>query len=135
AARAVAPATQNTLTDSAARANIASPSRSSGADSALISELAMQMEQMQQELAVLRGRVEEQDHLIKRLREEQQQRYLDTDRRLSALLSGSAAAYPVQSSAAAPAVVIPATQNAADAYQQAMTLVREKKFQEASVAF
>ncbi len=135
AARAVAPATQNTLIDSSSRANMTLPSSASAADSGLVAEMAMQMEQMQQELAALRGRVEEQDHLIKRLRDEQQQRYLDVDRRLSALLSTPATPSVVTPSASVPVVSAPVAQNPGEAYQQAMTLVREKKFQEASVAF
>lgn|SRR5690606_4509635 len=139
AARAVAPASSSALTDSSSRAGMAAPvnlpATSAGND--LVSELALQMEQMQQEIAVLRGRVEEQDHQIKRMRDEQQQRYLDLDRRLSALLSTPAAATPVSpaTSIAEPAAVAAPAANAAEAYQQAMTLVREKKFTEASTAF
>ena len=136
AARAVAPAAQSTLTDSSSRATFAAPVRSGGADSsALVEELAIQMEQMQQELAVLRGRVEEQDHLIKRMNDEQQQRYLDVDRRLSVLINSPSPSSSVTSSPAALSASYPASSNSADVYQQAMVLVREKKFQEASAAF
>lgn len=140
ATRGVAPASSSSLTDSSSRAGMAAPVNlpATSADNALVSELALQMEQMQQELAVLRGRVEEQDHQIKRMRDEQQQRYLDLDRRLSALLSTPVAATPAVSTAApsaAPSAATAPVADAAEAYQQAMTLVREKKFTEASAAF
>ena len=132
AARAVAPATSSATIDSSSRAGLAAPVNlpATSAGNALVSELALQMEQMQQEIAVLRGRVEEQDHQIKRMRDEQQQRYLDLDRRLSALLSTPVAATPAISTAApsaAPSAATAPVADAAEAYQQAMTLVREKK--------
>lgn len=135
AARTVAPAANSPLTDSSARALIATPSVPQAMNnSSLVGELSLQMEQMQQELAVLRGRVEEQENQIRRMRDEQQQRYLDLDRRLSALLNASPATAAV-TAAAAVATPVQNTGNAAEAYQQAMTLVREKKFPEASEAF
>jgi tol-pal system protein YbgF len=132
AARAVAPATQNTPTDSSDRATVKAPANitpatAPAASSGLLSEMAMQMEQMQMEIAELRGRVEEQDHLIRRLTQDQQERYLDLDRRMAALLAGGTPA----------AVVAPVAvkESPAEAYKNAMTLVREKKFAEANVAF
>ena len=131
AARPVAPATQNTPTDSSVRAAVTTPANNApavipAASSGLLSEMSMQMEQMQQEIAELRGRVEEQDNLIRRLTQEQQERYLDLDRRIAALLAGG-------SPAAAPVAVV--KESPAEAYKNAMTLVREKKFAEANVAF
>lgn len=131
AARPVAPATQNTPVDSSARAAVTAaantiPSAVPVASSGLLSEMSMQMEQMQQEIAELRGRVEEQDNLIRRLTQEQQERYLDLDRRMAALLAGGA-------SVASPVAAV--KESPADAYKHAMTLVREKKFAEANVAF
>lgn len=131
AARAVAPATQNTPTDSSALAVVKTPANNSpavipAASSGLLAEMSMQMEQMQQEIAELRGRLEEQDNLIRRLTQDQQERYLDLDRRMAALLAGSS---PVS----APAAV--AKESPADAYRNAMTLVREKKFADANLAF
>lgn len=139
AARAVAPASSSATIDSSSRAGLAAPVNipASTASNDLVGELALQMEQMQQEIAVLRGRLEEQDHQLKRMRDEQQQRYLDLDRRLSVLLSTPAAA-PAPTSgpvSAAPVTDTPSAQSAAEDYQQAMTLVREKQFPEASAAF
>lgn len=139
ASRAAAPAVQTTLTDSSERARLAVPSPQAPVDqSGLVAELSMQVEQLQQEIALLRGRVEEQDHQLQQMREEQQQRYLDLDRRLSVLMTQPVAARTepaaTTSAPAAPAVTAPA-QNAGDAYRQAMALVQEKKFPEASEAF
>ncbi len=131
AARPVAPAAQNTPTDSSVRAAVTTPASNApavipAASSGLLSEISMQMEQMQQEIAELRGRVEEQDNLIRRLTQEQQERYLDLDRRIAVLLAGGS---PV----AAPAAVV--KESPAEAYKNAMMLVREKKFAEANAAF
>ena len=105
------------------------PSKSSNT---LLSELATQVEQMQQEIALLRGQLEQQDHLLKRQQEEQQQRYLDVDRRLSVLVA------PV-SPTVSPTKAIPAEagaeESAAVVYQQAMDLIKKKKFTEAQAKF
>jgi tol-pal system protein YbgF len=50
-------------------------------------ELLTMVEMMQQEIAELRGTVEEQNHAIEILQKQQQQRYLDLDRRMTELLS------------------------------------------------
>jgi len=96
----------------------------------LMSELLIQMEQMQQEIAMLRSKVETQEQQLTEFEQQQQARYLDLDRRMASFVS-----QPVQpvvtNSAADEAVVLPP----ADAYKAAMTLVREKKFAEANQAF
>jgi tol-pal system protein YbgF len=108
------------------------------ADNTLVSELLTQIEQMQEEIAMLRGRVEEQDNQIQTIQQEQQDRYLDLDRRIAALM----VAEPVIDDV--PKVVATSGSNVAsstpsvapgDAYKAAMTLVREKKFSEAGAAF
>lgn len=132
AARPVAPATQNTPNDSSAMAVVKTPANIPSSvvlpasSSSLLSEMTLQMEQMQLEIAELRGRLEEQDNLIRRMSQEQQERYLDLDRRIAALLAGG-------SPAVAPAAVV--KESPADAYKNAMTLVREKKFADANIAF
>lgn len=102
----------------------------------LVSELLTQVEQMQAEIAMLRGRLEEQGAKLERMEREQQDRYLDLDGRVSALMSGSL-------NESAPAVAINAAEASADgnlppandAYKAAMELVRAKKFDEAGAAF
>ena len=48
-----------------------------------------QFQQVQDDVAELRGIVEEQSHLIEQLQAQQKEQYLDLDRRLSALQGGS----------------------------------------------
>lgn len=98
----------------------------------LMSELLTQMEQMQQEIAMLRSLVETQQQQLATLEQEQQARYLDLDRRVASLITQPVIAQPEQTATEAtsnPAVA------PADAYKAAMTLVREKKFSEANQAF
>lgn len=102
----------------------------------LVSELLMQVEQMQNEIATLRGRLEEQGARLERMEREQQDRYLDLDGRVSSLMSASYAdtganKAPV-TEASTPDVGKPSP---ADAYKSAMELVRAKKFTEAGAAF
>ena len=67
-----------------------------------------------------------------------QQRYLDLDRRLSLLMQQPGAAFPATEAtpplSSSPVAAEP-TVPAADAYKQAMTLVRNKQFVEAQQAF
>lgn len=69
---------------------------SSGAsgNSTLQLEMLTMTEAMQQEIAELRGLVEEQSHTIEQLKKQQQQRYLDLDRRIVELTTS-----PVSSNA------------------------------------
>lgn len=71
----------------------------------LIISLYNQLETLQQEVQTLRGLVEEQAYLIKRLEAESKERYLDLDGRLTSLNSGTAGTNAPGSSAtgAAPA--------------------------------
>ncbi|WP_430462018.1 tol-pal system protein YbgF [Thalassolituus sp. LLYu03] len=131
AARAVAPATPGTSVDSSSRVQVVRTTSTEAAESnGLVAELYQQMEQMQQELAALRDRVEEQDHQIRRMKQDQQERYLDLDRRFSALMSSPASQTPVAGGAVPEASVAPA-----DAYKQAQKLMYEKKYAEANTAY
>ena len=100
----------------------------------LVSELLLQVEQMQQEMGMLRSLVEQQQQQIQSMQQVQQERYLDLDRRVAALLQA-----PATSNAGTPATVVSSQSNdlpaADDAYKAAMTLVREKKFPQAITAF
>jgi len=124
-------------------------------------EMLYQQELLQQEVQELRGLVEQQAYHIKQMREEQRDRYLDLDRRITLLnqapakrTSANVAAEPAPVAAieklkapATDAVTEPvtATLDAApvqdkkvsekEAYQAAFTLVRNKQYAKASIAF
>lgn len=65
--------------------------RSSSAGLSPEGQLLQQLYQMQQEVSMLRGLLEEQEHRLKKLEQDQLDRYQDIDRRLSTLSSGSSA--------------------------------------------
>ena len=95
-------------------------------------ELYSQLQQLQQELTQLRGMVEEQAHEISQLKNQQRQRYLDLDHRISQLKAAPAEP-PVQAAANEPAKPpsAPADFDDKKAYNNAIALMRERKFQEA----
>lgn len=144
AARTAAPSSQAPLIDTSQQAILISEAidvpATTAASGSLSDELAWQVEQLQQEVASLRGLVEQQEYQIKQLQTEGQQRYLDLDERVAQL-------YQMKASAPAPVVAVApvasasrpapiAHQNNAEAeYQAAMALVREKKYAEANTAF
>merc|ERR1711879_495718 len=83
----VRPAATNASTPAQAASPVLAvqPAPSSSDHSSLVSELLVQMEQMQQEIASLRGVVESQGNDIRRLNQDGEARYLDLDRRLMAI--------------------------------------------------
>lgn len=125
------------------------------------SELLLMIQQLQSEVRLLRGELETQQYKFQKMEREQLERYRDMDRRLSALiLSQDASSVPsapaaVQSApqavpqspaeaevaapAPAPAAPLsaPVTASVDDrkAYQDAFSLVRERRFDEALSAF
>ena len=64
------------------------PAPGNSANQVLV-ELYMQLDNLQREVQNLRGIVEEQSYQLRRMETEQRDRYLDLDRRLSALESGN----------------------------------------------
>jgi tol-pal system protein YbgF len=137
------------------------PGASVSASGTQAAEMLYQQELLQQEVQELRGLVEQQAYEIKRMREEQRDRYLDLDRRITLLnqtpAKRTAADVPAKPApvAAVEKVKIPAT-NAVkepvataveaapvpdnkvtekEAYQAAFSLVRNKQYAEASKAF
>jgi tol-pal system protein YbgF len=96
-----------------------------GESTSLQVELLTMVETMQQEIAELRGTVEEQNHKIEILQKQQQQRYLDLDKRMSELMLNPATK-PVESSVEG---VLPAD----DLYAKAMSLIKKKDFSNALV--
>jgi tol-pal system protein YbgF len=88
-------------------------------------ELLGMVETMQQEIAELRGTVEEQNHTIEMLQRQQQQRYLDLDKRMSELMQK-----PVTESASSSVEgVLPAD----ELYASAMALIKKKDFSNALI--
>ncbi|MDO6682781.1 MULTISPECIES: tol-pal system protein YbgF [unclassified Oceanobacter] len=127
AAPVVTPASS---TASVSQPAVTSPSPSttqSGASPELVNELLMQVEQMQQEIAELRGQIERQSNELRQLKRDGDNRYLDLDRRI-VYLTTEADKKPV-------AVAASAEASAQDVYNQAMMLVRDKKFEQANQAF
>ncbi|MDX1696398.1 MAG: tol-pal system protein YbgF [Ketobacteraceae bacterium] len=95
-------------------------------------ELYNQLQQLQQEMSELRGMVEQQAYQINQLKDQQRQRYLDLDHRINQLKSSPASAtteQPADSQSAVPA----ASANFDDkkAYNDAIALMRERKFKDA----
>ncbi len=84
-------------------------------------ELLSMVETMQQEIAELRGTVEEQNHKIEMLQRQQQQRYLDLDRRMAELLKAPSA---TSSAEGVQAGVL----SADDLYANAMSFIKKKDF-------
>ena len=98
---------------------------SSPAQPSLQVELLTMVEVMQQEIAELRGTVEEQNHKIELLQKQQQQRYLDLDRRMSELLSQPAKAVVTKTTQGnGQTNVLPAD----DLYANAMSFIKKKDF-------
>lgn len=111
------------------------------ADGGLLYEMWQQLEQLQQEVAMLRSQVEVQQHQLQQFEGTQQQRYLDLDRRLSLLttrpetvaptpLPSATTSAPVESSNSSAS-----TMSAEQQYQAAMRLVRDREFDAAVSAF
>lgn len=122
-----------------------SPAASSGGSSNL-GQLVLKVQQLQQEVMRLNGIVEEQAHELRTLKEQSLERYVDLDRRVSALTTGGAVAAggaggvsamsdegtPTVSTGAASVKEQPGE---ADAYRNAYALVRGQQFDEAVTAF
>ncbi len=70
----------------------AAPAGAATAGAAGVSELFVQVQALQEEIRELRGQLEEQSHQIQLLQQQQKDNYLDLDGRLSAVITGGAAA-------------------------------------------
>ncbi|MCL5041579.1 MAG: tol-pal system protein YbgF [Gammaproteobacteria bacterium] len=108
-------------------------------------QLLQQMYQLQQEVSMLRGMMEEQDHRLRRMEEEQQARYEDLDRRIQ---SGAASAPQTASAGELPdapvvddeplgvaAVAEPDPEREKLLYDAAFDLVRQRQFTQAIAAY
>ena len=120
------------------------PQQGGGQD---LSNLFYQIQQLQQEVMMLNGKVEEQAHELRSLKEQSLERYVDLDKRIAG--GGAAGVAPGSasgsngSSGAGTAVVTPVSGNSnvaeqageGDAYRSAYALVRAQKFNDATSAF
>lgn len=99
-------------------------------------DTAMVLQQLQDEVRTLRGMVEQQQHQLRQMEQQQRDRYRDLDRRLAAGQAAPQASS--QSVSSASSVALPAadsTPTDAQAYQEAFALVRSKDFSGALEAF
>ncbi|WP_193073851.1 tol-pal system protein YbgF [Pseudomonas sp. FME51] len=124
--------------------------RSSSAGLSIEGQLMQQMDQMQREVSMLRGLLEEQEHRLKTLEKDQLDRYQDIDRRLSSISTGSPAPSGPNESAnrnslppvtpakpdatsQAPAEADPAREKLL--YEAAFDQVKARDFEKAEMAF
>jgi len=149
------PATSYGLNNAPAGAAVSTPA-SGQAQGQNLGNLFYQIQQLQQEVMRLNGKVEEQAHELRKLKEESLQRYVDLDKRLSAAGGSAPVAGPDGDSGSSPAVdaapVVAAPVDTApavssglsqtaeqpgegEAYRAAYALVRGQKFDQAIPAF
>jgi tol-pal system protein YbgF len=113
-----------------------------------LGKLFYQLQLLQQEVMTLNGRVEEQAHELRQLREKSLERYVDLDRRLSELGGEGAATTAAPSTGTGAGTGVIATGSLGgggsstsempgegDAYRAAYALVRNQKFDQAISAF
>lgn len=104
--------------------------KSHTASSSVVNELLSQVQMMQQEIAQLRGMVEQQGNQIRTLERKQTKSYQDVDKRLQALSKQNA-----KPSGSASATQAATKGSKVATYKQAMQLVRSKKYNQAISAF
>ena len=103
-----------------------------------LADLFYELQLLQQEVRELRGLVEQQAHQIKRMARDQQEQYIDLDRRLSSAGPGVGAR---TGSAGAASATATAPANSAgskaerDAYTSAFNLMKEQQFDASTRAF
>ena len=107
-----------------------------------LSELFYRIQVLQQDLKDLRGTIEEQSYLIKRLERSQKEQYLDLDNRLvqlggADLESRAAQTEDKESSEEVTTLLneVPEFDNEREAYQYAFDLMRNRQYQESLTGF
>ena len=114
-----------------------SPSQSPAQVNQQQTEMFYQLQSLLDEVRQLRGMVEELNYQIDELKQRQQEDYLDLDRRISTAgsnVGANSAAAPQPAGAGIP--VLPAAgDEEKQLYGRAQTLLKAKKFDEASAAF
>jgi tol-pal system protein YbgF len=118
-------------------------------DAGRLTQLFYQLQVLQQEVQELRGQVEEQSHQLSRLARDQQEQYLDLDRRMQALRGGSAPAGAPAGAGSAAGAAAPGTgagtgaaavagtgaAGEREAYNAAFELMRQRQFEASAAAF
>lgn len=108
-------------------------------DARRLSELFYQLQVLAQEVQELRGAFEEQSHRLNRIARDQQEQYIDLDRRVASLRNNTAApaistpTRSVTSGPAAPTASGSATERGA--YTDAFNFMKNKRFDESADAF
>ena len=103
-----------------------------------LSQLFYQLQVLEQEVQALRGQVEEQDYLIKRLQQEQKEQYLDLDKRVVALVENRPAPGPSVSQPATtttPTAGSGNTMTERGAYTAAFDAMRNRQFEQSMAGF
>ncbi len=112
-----------------------------------LGSLFLQIQQLREEMMRLNGRLEEQAHELRQLREQSLERYMELDRRLSSgaadgsaageapVAGGEPAAAPVMAPVQTGGTAAPAQPGEAEAYRAAYSLVQAQRFDEAVKAF
>jgi len=105
-----------------------------------LGNLFYQLQQLQQEVMLLNGKVEEQAHELRKLKEQSLERYVDLDKRLAigvaAIPAGSDAGSSVaQAKSGAGNSNVAEQVGEGEAYRSAYALVRAQKFNDATAAF
>lgn len=104
-------------------------------------ELFYQLQLLQDEVMQLRGIVEEQQHLVRQLKQQRLDDYLSLDKRISELSSGSvgsgsgAVAATAEQAASSSPLQNSASSEETSAYKAAYDLVRAQQFEDAKQAF
>lgn len=142
------PATSYGLSNAPAGSSVAASSAPAAGQAAgqNLGNLFYQIQQMQQEVMRLNGKVEEQAHELRKLKEQSLQRYVDLDKRLSA--GGGTAASSAAGSSSGSSTVVPAAKPSSggqstvaeqpgegEAYRAAYALVRGQQFDGGVKAF
>ena len=129
-------ATAVTYSDASAAPTPEAGSQTGGTD---LRNLFLQMQQLQQEVRRLNGKVEEQSFELSSLKEQSLQRYMDLDKRVSGAspdTAGGSAAPTVAASVATSNLAAGVEQpGEASAYNAAYTLVQGRQFDKAIPAF
>ena len=101
-----------------------------------LGSLFYQLQVLQEDLAIVRGLLEEQTYRLDRLTREQNRRYTDIDRRFRELRGIDAATQPHDETDMPPLLpVLDPTGTERGSYESAYTLTNERKFHDAIVAF
>ena len=137
-----AQAADKNLTEGSSKQELSGVVDSQVSGAGQLSELFYRIQVLQQDLKDLRGTIEEQSYLIKRLERSQKEQYLDLDNRLvqlggADLESRAAQTEDKESSEEATTLLneIPEFDNEREAYQYAFDLMRNRQYQESLAGF